>query len=206
MKIKLTLELRAEKKINICSGGITTKISADNPLLKINDKIVIPASTIKGILRTCLIRVAHLLDNRSKNRTINYSVYPEKIEGDDIVTELFGKPEKSGKIFVESAYLETESFVLTHVRINDKTRTQEEGHLFTTEYIPRGAKFRVVIEGYDLSRKEFIALLSAIAEMNYERIGKSGAVSVRIIKKESIVDEELLRDQLAKILWEGLTE
>jgi CRISPR/Cas system CSM-associated protein Csm3 (group 7 of RAMP superfamily) len=74
MKSRICLRFKLEKKLNIGTGSVITKITADNPVFKIDDQIVTPASTIKGLLRTSLIKVSGLLGYNDITSSIN----PEK--------------------------------------------------------------------------------------------------------------------------------
>lgn len=199
MRDLICLKFKIEKKLNVGAGSVISKITSDNPLLRINDKILIPGSTIKGILRTSLIRISSLLGHN-----ITPTVHPEKMNSKDIVTSLFGKPDSEGKIFVRNVFLDSNTITLTHVKLNDKTNTCEEGKLFSTEYLPHNFEFEVLIELYDVSSEEFRSLMAAIAELNYERFGQAGIVSVRIDKSKSVVNPDLLRDEISKMVWEEL--
>lgn len=184
--IKLILEFRTVKKLTIGSGGLPIKTIADITFPRLLDKPFIPATTIKGILRTSMIRVAPLLGFE-----VVSSVHPTKI-GDDIVTKLMGRPNSNGKIRVHSTILNGDTFTLTHVTINDKSKVAEEHALFTIEYIPKDIKFNIVIEASNLTLDEARLLFAAIAEMRYERIGKNGLMDIKISNKSDIPDN--LRD------------
>jgi CRISPR/Cas system CSM-associated protein Csm3 (group 7 of RAMP superfamily) len=201
----LMLRFMTTKKLAISSGGLTLISKADVPFVKIkkvNDETVpfIPGSTIKGVLRTSLIRTAHLLGFKN----VNTSVYPgEKVSSSDIVTSLFGGPSSpKGKIIVDSCTVEESTGTITHVKINDKNRTAEEGGLFSVEYLPIGSAFNVKVEGRDLSLEESRALFLSILELRHERIGKSGLTDVTVIRGESKIPEELEKDPVIKEILE----
>jgi CRISPR/Cas system CMR subunit Cmr4 (Cas7 group RAMP superfamily) len=207
--LKLSIKLTTSKKLTIGSGGLTLISKADVPFMKIkraDDKIAlfIPGSTIKGVLRTSLIRTAHFLGFKD----VNTSVYPgEKVGSSDIVTSLFGWPGGSrGKIIVDSCMIEDTTQTITHVRINDKNKTAEEGALFSVEYLPIGSSFSIKIEGQNLSLEESRALFLSILELKYERVGKSGLVDVSIVESESKIPDELRKDPLIKEILEGMSK
>ena len=199
----INLNFEVKKKLNI--GTKLRSIAADIPLQKINinekEMVYIPGSTIKGVLRTSAIRIAHLL----KLQVNAYSVNPSMInnKGSDIICELFGAPNKSSKIFVEDAYLETNTEILTHIRIDDKYQVVKERSLFKAEYLPIGTKFKSKVKCYDVSIDEMRLLLASIVEMNYERFGKAGLVEVKI-GKDSQIPETYLKDPIVKEILEAI--
>ena len=203
----VTIRLTTAKKLVIGSGGLTLASKADVSFLRIKmmDRkrvLFIPGSTLKGVLRTSLIRTAHLLGFEN----VNTSVYPgEESLSNDVVTSLFGAPRKfKSKITVDSCTLKESTHLITHVRINDKSKTAKEGGLFTVEYLPIGSSFEVRIEGNDLSLDESRALFLSILELKYERIGKSGLVDVEIIKEKSQIPEDLKKDPVIMEILEGV--
>lgn len=204
--VAISLLFTTKKKLNIGSG-LALKTKSDVPFVKVEtydgkNEVFIPASTIKGVLRTSLIRASNLLWQLSN---VTDTVNPEKIESlsSDIVLSIFGKPGKSGKIVVSPAIVDkVETYPLTHVRIKDETRVAEEQGLFTVEYLPVGLTFKVKLNGNSLKLEEVRALLAAIAEMRYERIGKAGIVDIKIIKNESKIPEEVAKDQIVSAVLE----
>ncbi len=192
------------KKLNIGSA-YAVKTRAEVPIQKItiNEKqyAYIPASTIKGILRTSLMKVANLLGHKAA-----FFVDPERLSAaDDIVVKLFGGPHnKPSKVFVDPIKINTQTIVLKHTTINDKIRIVKEGALFSVEYIPFEVQFETFIHGRGLNLEEARALFIAILELNYERIGKCGLVNVKIVRSESKVQKELLEDEIIKNIWEGI--
>ncbi len=205
--VELRLRLETKKKFIVGAGGLSVKIKSDAPFLRVRgkggSKLLVPGSTIKGVLRTSLIRISNLLGYRRVTET----VYPNKIGSKlDIVTNLFGKPHgPESKIFVGSALLDEETNTLTHVKIDDATKIAEEMGLFTAEYLSIKKRFYVDLKGFNLNIEEFRALMASIAELNYERIGRNGAVGVKIVKEKSKVPREVLRDPLVKAIWEELS-
>ena len=142
--------------------------------MRLDNNLIIPASTIKGVLRTCMIKISKLL-----GYNVSPFVHPEKIT-DDIITCLMGKPDRIGKIRVYNALLNSNTFTLSHVKIDDTKRIAEEGGLFSIEYISKDSIFNSKIEAYDINKDELRLLLAAITEMNNTRVGKGGLVWVRI--------------------------
>jgi len=192
-RFRLELILVTEKKLNVGAGALSPKIKADVPLIHLpGEKCLIPGSTIKGILRTSLIRLLNTLGEKTPP-----TVHPSSlIDSNDMVGMIFGRPGKPGKIFVYGAILERDSCPITHVKIDDDTRTVAEGALYTVEYLPIGTEFTCRIEG-ELTIDELEYLLLSILEARYERIGKSGLVSFWIDKKRSelpVEESELIKE------------
>lgn len=202
--IDIKIRLTTVKKLNIGSA-YAVKTQADVPIQKIllHDKqyVFIPASTIKGVLRTSLMKVAKLLGYK-----VAHFVDPERLLSvNDIVVRLFGGPHnKPSKIFIDPIIAESQTIALKHITINDKTRVVKERALFSVEYIPPENQFETFIHGRGLTLEEVRALFTAILELNYERIGKCGLVDVKIVKLESKIQKELLDDEIVKNIWEGI--
>ncbi|MEM1558298.1 MAG: RAMP superfamily CRISPR-associated protein [Thermoproteota archaeon] len=204
--LMLTLELTTVKKLIVGSGGLTLITKADVPFVRIktvddNRVLFIPGSTVKGVLRTALIRTAHLFGHK-----VSPSVYPVgKPLSNDIVVSLFGGPSQPrSKITVDSCIIEDSTNVVNHVRIDDKSKTAEEEGLFSVEYLPIGSSFKVKIEGHNLNLEESRALFLSILELKYERFGKSGLVDVSIIKDESKIPNEIRKDPIIMEILEGI--
>lgn len=197
--IKLTLRFETLKKLCIGSGGLALKTLADINFVRIGDKILIPASTIKGVLRTSTIKVAPLLGYK-----VNPTIYPTKIsyENDNIVS-LMGKPNKEGKVRVTSATLVKDTFVLTHTTIDDKFRIAREGNLFSIEYLPKGVEFVSRLETTGcIDRDEARLLFVGIMEMNNTRLGKGGLLDIKI--KDLDMPDDLRDDKIINMVVGGL--
>ena len=206
--VKIKLLLKTVKKLNVGSA-YAVKTKADMPFQRIiiNNKeyYYIPGSTIKGVLRTALIRIAGLLGYKG----VSWKVDPDVISNmDDVVIRLFGGPhDNPSKIIVEPVFIEVDKHrgrTLTHVKIDDKYGICEEGGLYTVEYLPIGVEFETTIRGIGLSLEEARALFASILELRFERIGKSGVLDVKIIKKDSKIPDDLLSDNIIKLIWEGI--
>lgn len=205
--LDIKIRLRTEKKLNV-GGAYTIKSRAEVPFQRIllGDKeyLYIPGSTLKGVLRTSLIKIAGTLGFKN----VSWRVSPESLaEADphDIVIRLFGRPhDMKSKVFIDPIYLSSDTQTLTHVRIDDKFGVCEEGALYTVEYLPIGIEFETVVSGRGLDIEEARALFSAILEMRFERIGKAGIVDVKIIREESRIPRELAEDKFVKSILEEI--
>lgn len=204
--IDIKIRLTTIKKLNIGSA-YAVKTRADVPIQRIllhgKQHVFIPASTIKGVLRTSLMKVANLLGYK-----VAHFVDPERlssIDENDIVVKLFGGPHnKPSKVFVDPVIIDTQTITLKHTTINDKIRVVKERALFSVEYIPLKTQFETFIHGRGLTLEEVRALFTAILELNYERIGKCGLIDVKIVRSESKIQKELLEDEIIKSIWEGI--
>ncbi|MGC9069167.1 MAG: RAMP superfamily CRISPR-associated protein [Thermoprotei archaeon] len=192
------------------SSNIPIKTRADNLLMEtVNNhgKFVklIPASTLKGVLRTSLIRISKAL---GYDNTVP-SIQPEKIRNHkDIVTLIFGKPgEDFSKITIENAYYTGETYTLVHIRIDDERGIVKEEGLYSAEYIPAGERFSTKIKCTDFSIEEVRALLAALVNLRYENIGKDSFTFVKIeeITPKEII-EELKKDEITSLLLKALIE
>jgi len=215
MNYNLNLRVRihlTSKKLIVSSGGLALKLIADVPFIKIrkiegnkvNEVLYVPGSTMKGLLRTSLIRTAHMLGAN----TSMISVYPTRgVGGKDIVTSLFGWVGwPPSKVVVSGAELKELTYTMSHVRIKEKEKVAEEGGLFSVEYIPIGTSFEFNIEANDITLEEVRALFLSILELRYERIGKSGIAEVYIVKNLSQIPDELKKDVVIKEILEGIGE
>jgi CRISPR/Cas system CSM-associated protein Csm3 (group 7 of RAMP superfamily) len=191
----LFLKLKTEKKLLVSSGTVGLAPHANKSFIRVirNGKVnlMIPGSTVKGVLRTTLLRMAELLGYHS----VEKSVYPSRLgASEDIACKLFGKPHGfTSKVSVRSIYLPNCVERLTHVKIRDNNRIAEPEGLFTAEYLPIGTSFEVVMRGEDLTLEEAEALFVSIAGLKYERIGSAGVVDAVINLKKSMIPEELAR-------------
>jgi CRISPR/Cas system CSM-associated protein Csm3 (group 7 of RAMP superfamily) len=205
--IKLTLRLKTEKKLLVSSGMAELSPHADVGFMKTiyrgGVKLIIPGSTFKGILRTALIRTAHLLGYQG----IEKSVYPSRIGGStDLVCKIFGRPHgPASKVSVMSIYLPNSVQRLTHVKIEDSRRIAEREGLFTAEYLPIGSKLDVVVRGEDLTLEEAEALFVAIASLRWERVGRAGIIGIAIDPSKSEIPETLMNEsEIVKHIVEAM--
>lgn len=200
--INLSIELCTNKKLSI--GGLSNKIIADVEFTKINNKPFIPASTIKGVLRTSMIKISHLLTNGMINPSIN----PLRISN-DLVSSIMGKPHNNiySKVRVSNGILSSDkdmnySFVLSHVSINDNTGIAEDNALYEREYVFYMSKFKFELDASSLTLEEARLLFFGLLEMRYQRIGRNGLVDVKI--KDAKMPDELKRDRVVAHILEGL--
>ncbi len=191
----LVLRCKVVKKLHI-GNDPSIKITADLQLSRIGSNIIIPATTIKGVLRSCIIRIASLFNYEIKNN----SIHPEKIKEDDIVTSLLGKPHGyRSKIIIEPVVLNNvQSIILPHVSIDDKLMIAEENAFFNVEYIATTTEFNIKLNSNRLTIDEARLLFLAIKEMSYERFGRGGMIEVNIDIGKSSIPEDIKNDEIIK--------
>lgn len=166
-KITFTFELVNRSRIHIGSG-FAKAYGVDNPILRRKNRCVIPGSTLKGLLRTALYRVAPIVGEPGCNEIV-----PEKMKLCP-VCNLLGMPNRPSKVFVQDA-LPThgaEITLATGIAIDRSAGKVSEGALFTSEYIVPGTQFAFVIEAYDLNTDQLKLLFTGFIEMAESGFGR----------------------------------
>lgn len=132
----------------------------------------IPGSSVKGVLRSSLSRVAHAFGMKVCGD------WPQAYDNCDSCY-LFGAPGTGGRVWVSDFTGEEGTVSLTHVSLDDNTGSAREGALFTSEYIKPGSFFKGWIE-YDGDVVRLRPLLVAMAALRTDRAGRRGLVDLRI--------------------------
>lgn len=181
--VKISLDLVALSRIHIGSGIISETPTIDKPIVrKIRDgrvKYYIPATSLKGVLRSCAITMAN-----GRYENICTSVKPGEVgkcvnKGEEcIVCRIFGRPGKQGKIFVSDAETNTSKVgISVGILIDRKYQTVSKGKLFFYETLPPRTMFSTTIIAKNLTEEEFSLLLESLVELEFRGIGgKSGFV------------------------------
>jgi len=206
--IKLTVVGKTRKLLNI-GGPVIDPSRGDNPFYRIIDSegesyLYIPGSTLKGVLRKSALKVAGLLGYK-----VGFSVHPDIMDHEDIVSKVFGAPGLKSKIIVSGALLSEMSIVpeiYTHIRVDEKTGIVDEGALFEREYLPIGTSFEFEINGYDMDIEEARLLLAALYEMRYEKLGRGGLIEVSLRKTGCHIPNELLGDDVVRMIYDELAK
>lgn len=181
--ISFNVELRA-LGLFILGGVSPTIMFSDISFHRTRDPLrgsyrpTIPGSSIKGVLRSSLIRVARALDLRV------CSDWPQSYDGCDSCY-LFGASGAGGTVYVSDFISEGRTLTLTHVSLDDNTGTARRAALYTAEHIQPGAIFRGKID-YGGEEGRLPALLVAMAALRTDRIGRSGIVDLRISNVEEL--------------------
>jgi len=98
---------------------------------------------------------------------------------------------------------------LVRIRVDDSTQTSAEGALFESEALPPGTLFygeirlsRALLKkaGVDVNEASRL-VLAALADLSYERIGRGGLMTFKVVGSEGIPEDEeskMLLDMLVK--------
>ncbi|MCS7132729.1 MAG: RAMP superfamily CRISPR-associated protein [Aigarchaeota archaeon] len=173
--------------------------------------ICIPATSVKGALRSAASRIAKAYDFRSCEGTNPEDMLETCGANPCDVCKLFGLPGMNApsKIRVSDFYSENaKTSILTRIRIDDSSHQVAEGALFTEECLLPNVVFSGEVEvPDDLERDLIKLLLLAFAELRIGRIGRGSLMDLRIEEPEEIrekLDDEkwlnLLKD-LGRWLW-----
>ncbi|MHA1250297.1 MAG: RAMP superfamily CRISPR-associated protein [Candidatus Helarchaeota archaeon] len=169
-KIILDCEIELIGPLHVGSEREGVLGMVDNPIVKINDKPVIPGSSLKGALRTHLTRLINSLDdnklkflNLKKRSQYFDEIKFQKTENIDkkieiiknelsSVDKLFGISNLASPLFITSAIPSNNisTIVKPHIKININTDRTEQGSLFYVESIPPSPnnkfKFQIIFE------------------------------------------------------------
>ena len=192
-KVTFSFKLIAKSKLHVGCGLLPELPTSPKPVFRryshadgVRVEITIPGSTLKGILR-------HIADKFSD--TLGYSscksVQPEemsKLKNCD-VCNLFGRPGGTYPrlIVYDSISNISEEYLIevTGTLIDRKSGTVMQKHLYSYEVIPPGTVFEAKIVGWDFTEKDYLILLNALFNLQYEGIGGGrGQVIVKDLKVE----------------------
>lgn len=140
----------------------------------------IPGSSVKGVLRASLSRVAHAFGMRV------CSDWPQSYDDCDSCY-LFGAPGAGGCVWVSDFNVKGDemTLLLTHVSLDDSTGTARRAALYTSEYVQPGVVFEGCID-YDGELRRLPALLIAMAALRTDRIGRRGVADLRIANVDAL--------------------
>lgn len=202
--IKVTLKNLSSLTI---AGGSTIS-TIDIPL----NPFTLPASSIKGTMRTAIHNVIQVLKLLPEDKyTSCGEVEPEKIKPCD-VCNLFGYPNsKSSGCFtieVDKVVKDNRTYI-TRVSIDDKKQIVNEGSLFNQEVIPPNNEFLFSIY-YRCDMRLFKLLLYSLLALRYWRLGRNSMIDVKVNNVDEICksvqcDSETkeILSQLSNYMWEG---
>lgn len=193
---KLEIEIETDEKLIIGTGQTDFKPSRFQQIQKmkigIEDIPIIPATTIKGVLRTHSMKIAHLLALNScgQIKPGDIAEAHKKIKCD--VCHIFGAPNSPSKIIVEDAISQDKNILLDHysgIKLNRKKGVTEKGALFQYEAIGKGQKFIFNIICNGLTLNESKLLIYAIRELQYNGFGRhNGALNIKILNKGELTE------------------
>lgn len=179
-------------------GGGSTIGAVDIPL----NPMVLPPSTIKGVLRTAIHN--YLPEGYTSCGKIEPSKIKEAHEKNGVcdVCKLFGYPDykDSGCFTVTVRIPEIVRGKITRVEINDRTQRSEEGHLFTQEVIAPNTEFEVTIYFRDSCGDRMLKLLLySLLALRFWRMGRNAMVDVKL--KEDICQKVKCDEEMKSIVF-----
>ena len=205
---KLHIKLIALSRLHVGSGHVSDRPHIDKPILRTLQGIpYIPATTIKGVLRTVAISIA-----KGCGLNVYHTVKPDKICGKCIVCNVFGAAHMKGKLLFQNAMPVSEElakapekymiFDATGITIARESGVVKEGALYTYEAVPPEATFNCIIEAYGLTLEEWQLLLASLRSVADHGLGARFSV-VRVVLDE-IEGEQPPETVEIKNLIEGL--
>jgi CRISPR/Cas system CMR subunit Cmr4 (Cas7 group RAMP superfamily) len=166
-RTKFTFDLISKSRIHVGAGFARVQ-GVDAPIFRRRNRCVIPGTTLKGLLRTALYRIAPVLE-----KTACWEIKPDKMKLCS-VCELLGMPNLPSKVFVEDAHpiAGVDVLLATRTAINRASGKVSEGALFTSEYVAPGTKFTFSVEACDLDADQTRLLLYGFLEMAESGFGR----------------------------------
>jgi len=217
MRVRVTLEIEMKSAMSVGAGQLTESLVDKSIAKDVTRWPVIPASTVKGMLRSQCERLA-----RSLGLHVCHAPKPASMclgERRCIICALFGSPWHESKVVFSDLVLSEprrvapESLVVVRpgIAVSRRRRTVEEGRLFFTETVIGGLVFRgeiyaeldeseggVSAEEASLDKRLGLLLFGLQTLAGFGGKGSSGlgwcAVTYKVYKDGvEIVDEELAR-------------
>ncbi len=210
--LKVNLNLVSQTHLTIGSGKNQFLQSADIIQLKRKyhrkEKICIPGTTFKGLLRSSAVQIAHFIvgDEHYCN-----SVHTDKLSSCKgcIICRVFGASNKPSKIFCEDFFPPLEDNVdlqyFTQTSIERNSGKSKRGSLFIKEQIPRKISFSSFFEAKRITQNEELLILFALNNLQYCSFGNgNGLIDVEIKKVEGFTqDNDLILKLLKKMGFHG---
>lgn len=174
--IELKVEIQTLETLHIGSGVSEVGLVGIQSTIKDHrNSPIIPGSTLKGAIRLNYRRLFPLYQ----------SLYPNSQAHSE--NDLFGSPNRSSLVYFSDSVLATDidqkTFIHTRVRINNKTRTSEEGGLFQHEKIFPFIPFKTTILMKSSNSTTFHLLLHSLKELEFSGLGHNRSL-VKITKLE----------------------
>lgn len=190
-KVTISFELVAKTKLHIGCGQLPELPISPKPVYRRYSQsgekmieITLPGSMLKGVLR-------HIADKFSA--ALGYSscksVKPEEMSSGEPcdVCKLFGRPGNAQPklvVYDSVANITEEQLIeITGTLIDRKSGAVSQRYLFNYEVIPPGTIFNAKIVGWDFTETDYLILLNALFNLQYEGIGGGrGLVSVKNLR------------------------
>ena len=172
MITEINIVVKTKTFFNIGMGA-TLDTFIDIPFQKTviegKEYLLIPGSSIKGVLRKNI---------QSQEKLLNKKGIKANIE------TIFGKSKREGKLMARTTILPLSEeignklYELPRIRINIKTNRTAEGALFFQEALLPETEIAFKLQIQNPTVHEMKAILIGINEFNYQKFGKGGAVEV----------------------------
>ncbi len=203
------------RNLNLLTVGAPYSLlsSTDVPTVKMRDKVLIPGTSFKGVLRTSAHMAAASVGMSSCGEIDPSKISEAHKNGVCDVCDVFGMPgtpvTACSKVRVSDLKPSrlVRTFPLTRTSMNPARGKVEEGRLFTMEVVPLYTEFEG--EVWAMGEKALKLVLAALDELRYGVLGKGSLVDLRVrsIKPEPDSLDEVgrrLLDGLAKWRWEDV--
>lgn len=191
--LDIELEFTTKSHLTVGSGENQFLQSTDTvQLRRMNNKqkrMCIPATTLKGVLRSSAVQIAHFL--LGEGTRYCKTVDTKKLSDCSrcIICDIFGRNNKPSKIICEDLFPVLEEkvkpHILTQTSIERKSNKSKAGSLFSKEQIPPNVVFKTNIIGRGFSDKEELLLLFALKNLKYCNFGNGNGLLDISIKKIS---------------------
>ena len=216
----MRFNVRVKALTTLCVGGGAPEPGIDIAFAKRitpdgEQEYYIPGSSFKGALRSAACRVA-----KAYGFSFCGKIDPGELEkvhrnGEAChVCRLFGYPSRYAgrgwsRLFVSDLEpaAEFKPFIMTRVRIDDRSLRAVEGGLFNLEYIPPGVEFHGEVWLRDWDEDLLALLILSLAELRLDRFGRASIIDLRVEEDEELEKElrgtrwmELLID-LREWMW-----
>lgn len=150
---------------------------------------IIPGTTLKGALRTCANRIAHLIGQTSCGEIEPSKISRAHKEMGRVcdVCRVFGVPGNPGtaisKLMIShfAPASDIKIGAITRTSIDPKSLKVQEGALFMVEYLPICSIFEGKVKLNGVNSNDIKLILAAILDLRYEVLGRGGLVDTRII-------------------------
>ncbi len=193
-KIVMRIYLETKTFFTIGMGGVIesdVNLVFSRTFIDNKDYLMIPGSSLKGVLRRNASSIAEYFGLKSCH-TVNPHEMIKDLDNCDIC-DLFGAPNRDGRVYVRSSIINADTIILTRIRVNMKTGTVFEKALFKQEVLPPMTQFSFILEFHPKSILEEKLVMMSINELNYQKIGRAGSVEV---KKVELLEGELSKETI----------
>ena len=208
INLKMNLNLISKTHLTIGSGKNQFLQSADIIQLKrkfnCKERICIPATTFKGLLRSSAVQIAHFIVG---DEHYCKSVHTDKLSSckSCIICNVFGANNKPSKIFCEDFFPTSDGRIdlqyFTQTSIERDSGKSKKGSLFIKEQIPPNISFKSFFEAKKLTQNEELLIMFALNNLKFCSFGNgNGLIDIEINKVEGFSqDNDIILKLLKKM-------